>query len=92
MSKQKTVPALHPTLAVPFNGVFFNTADTNSSDLQQNVGKPCRYIAPKYPGQYGDWTIVAVQKIWNGKLAYRITAEDNPFGYPAEPHEIEFIA
>lgn len=69
---------------------------TKDADMERNLGRMVRFInwTPSLGTQARDnvFSIIGVQKIYNGTLAYRVVcdAEGDTFGRPARPDQIEF--
>ena len=65
-------------------------------DMEKNIGCKIRFNYNKRNGSLANecvHTIVGIQKIWNGQLAYRVTNDtfNDTFGRPALPNEISFV-
>ena len=88
---------LHPEIGMALiNGGFL----AQSAEMEKNIGRIVRF-APGRPWRAGDgtatrdftYTIIGVQRIYNGTIAYRATCNDGAdnVGRPFLPTEIEFI-
>ena len=80
---------LHPDLD-SFRNTLFSVP---VSQLDRWVGKRVVFKKPECPDQYGTFTVVCVQKIYDGSLALRVVADTdiNKFGQPAKETEIRLL-
>lgn len=64
--------------------------DVEPCELDLNVGKRCEWIVKDCGIKQDGFTIVGVQKLFDGTVAYRVVADSDSrkFGMPARPNEI----
>ena len=65
--------------------------DVGETPLHKDVGLRCRFKHPECPAERDGFTIVAVQRSWDGRIVYRVVGDDDlhRFGRPACPENIE---
>lgn len=81
----------HPDLDV-FSGIFFDIPHT---DLHKDIGGRIKFKKRDgYLYSLQEYTIVGVQRIYDGTLAYRVEADDDPhhFGRPAKVDDVVFVS
>lgn len=80
----------HPDLDV-FSGIFF---DLPRTDLHKDIGGRIKFKRDDgYLYSLQEYTIVGVQRIYDGSLAYRVMADDDThrFGRPAKVDDVVFV-
>lgn len=67
--------------------------DSEDSELAKNIGRRCVFINPLCHAEFDMFTICAIQKMYDGSLAYRVVGDKDEarFGRTARPNEIKFI-
>jgi hypothetical protein len=71
------------------NGLF----DASDRELEQNIGRKCRFLNPTCTVENEIFTIIHLQKNWHGRVIYRGLCESDThnFGRSISPEQIEFI-
>lgn len=95
-SSIKMLSALHPDAARGLVEGGFIAGSV--PDLEKNIGRTVRFI--NWTESMGTlkrdhmYTIIGVQKVYDGRVAYRVTCNgfDDTFGCPARPEEVEFTS
>lgn len=87
---QPSIRKLHVDVATKFGKLF----DVEPCDMDLNVGKRGRFI--NVPVSYGyerHFEIVAVQKLYDGRIAYRVVEDTDTynFGLPAKAEDIQIF-
>ena len=62
--------------------------DVRHAEMELNIGKTITYNNPTCGIEKLPATIEGIQKIYNGEIFYRVCAENDKFGRPADPKEI----
>lgn len=65
--------------------------NVQNKEMEKNIGKKVRYINPTCIVEHEEHVIKSLQKNYKGDIIYRIYRDDNDFGRPANPSDIEFI-
>lgn len=67
--------------------------DVSNHEMEANIGRRVKFhVLPSQGTKHREvHTIVGIQKIWNGDIAYRVQTDEKDFGIPAKAKEIYFI-
>lgn len=72
---------------------FSHLSNIGNTSLVEDIGLRVKYINPKYPAQFDNFTIILIQKDYRGELCYRIVGDKDKsqFGCVAHLDEVEII-
>lgn len=60
-------------------------------DLHTNIGRLATEVGARFIAQLSLMRFVAVQRIWDGSLTYRVQDGEGDFGRPARPEELAWV-